>query len=462
MTDESHDIATFSARITPEGNMDILSQKEVELLRNTSIGGLHEVFRACSLAVLNSGGHGDNARLLHEKYKDFDIQVIEQERGIKLEVHKAPVSAFIDGEIITSIKDQLFCVLRDIIYVHNEINSNSQFDLESGENITNAIFHILRNAQVFYPGGVMPNLVVCWGGHAIQYDEYEYTKEIGYQLGLRELNIITGCGPGAMKGPMKGATIGQFKQRKYDGRYIGITEPGIIAAESPNPIVNELIIMPDIEKRLEAFVRAGHGIIIFPGGPGTMEELLYILGILLHPKNEEIPFTVILTGTRDNKAYFESIHNFIGLTLGYKAQQNYKIIIDDPAMVARTMKKGLKDVELYRRKTSDAFYYNWMLHIDQEFQRPFNPTHENMSKLQLDKNQETHHLAANLRRAFSGIVAGNVKEDGIKAIEEHGKFQLSGDKQIMQAMDELLQMYVEQHRMKLAVDEYIPCYEIIE
>jgi len=37
----------------------------------------------------------------------------------------------------------------------------------------------------------------------------------------------------------------------------------IIAAEAPNPIVNDLVIMPDIEKRLEAFTRVGHGIVIF-------------------------------------------------------------------------------------------------------------------------------------------------------------------------------------------------------
>ena len=50
---------------------------------------------------------------------------------------------------------------------------------------------------------------------------------------------------------MKGATIGHSKQRIRQGQYLGITEPGIIAAESPNPIVNNLVIMPDIEKRLE-------------------------------------------------------------------------------------------------------------------------------------------------------------------------------------------------------------------
>ena len=77
-----------------------------------------------------------------------------------------------------------------------------------------------------------------------------------------------------MKGPMKGATIAHSKQRKKNGRYIGVSEPGIIAAEAPNPIVNSLVIMPDMEKRLEAFVRIGHGIIVFPGGVGTAEEIL--------------------------------------------------------------------------------------------------------------------------------------------------------------------------------------------
>ena len=50
-----------------------------------------------------------------------------------------------------------------------------------------------------------------------------------------------------MKGPMKGANIAHAKQRYYNGSYIGITEPGIIASESPNPIVNTLVVIPDIE-----------------------------------------------------------------------------------------------------------------------------------------------------------------------------------------------------------------------
>ena len=269
--------------------------------------------------------------------------------------------------MITGIQEQLFSVLRDIVYARNELEAHQKFDLNSKNGLTNAVFHMLRNANILQPD-TEPNLVVCWGGHSISRVEYDYTKEVGHELGLRGMDICTGCGPGAMKGPMKGATIGHNKQRIYNGRYIGMTEPGIIAAESPNPIVNKLVILPDIEKRLEAFVRTGHGIIVFPGGAGTAEEILYILGVLLHPSNKEIPFPLILTGPKSSENYFKQIHHFIEMTLGFEAQQRYKIIIDDPSLVSREMKNGLEAVKEFRRTNSDAYYYNWILEIDNEFQ----------------------------------------------------------------------------------------------
>jgi hypothetical protein len=303
--------------------------------------------------------------------------------------------------------------------------------------------------------------ITCWGGHSISQTEYKYTKEVGYQLGLRGFNICTGCGPGAMKGPMKGASLGHAKQRINNGRYIGLTEPSIIAAEPPNPIVNELVIMPDIEKRLEGFVRLSHGIVIFPGGAGTAEELLYILGILLNSKNQAQKLPIILTGPACAADYFTEIDAFIGATLGEKAQRLYTIIIDDPEFVAKTLKSKLDDVIAYRKQTGDGYHFNWSLHIDEEFQHPFEPTHENMTELKLDTSMNIAPLAANLRKAFSGIVAGNVKSAGIKAIRQHGPFKISGQTEIMTLMDKLLKSFVKQQRMKLPGSEYIPCYEIV-
>ncbi|PHV03898.1 LOG family protein [Janthinobacterium sp. BJB412] len=454
-----HDVV--DTLIAPEGQLEVLSKAEVNKLLDTSQGGLYNMFRNCALAVLNCGSTIDDGKELLERYKSFEISIVQRERGIKLDIKGAPGIAFVDGKMVKGIHEHLFAVLRDIVFVSNEVTDNPKFDLDGTEGITDAVFHILRNANVLKPL-LNPNLVVCWGGHSINRAEYNYSKEVGYQMGLRGLDICTGCGPGAMKGPMKGATIGHAKQRLQSGRYLGISEPGIIAAESPNPIVNSLVIMPDIEKRLEAFVRTGHGIVVFPGGAGTAEEILYILGILLHPDNVEIPFPLIFTGPESSREYFVQINQFISDTLGPEALQRYKIIIDDPELVAREMQAGIKHVREFRKSRGDAYYYNWLLKIDHEFQRPFAPTHENMRNLSLHKNQEVHLLAANLRRAFSGVVAGNVKDEGIRAIEKFGHFEIHGDAAIMGPMDALLASFVVQHRMKLAGKAYTPCYRVIQ
>lgn len=260
---------------------------------------------------------------------------------------------------------------------------------------------------------------------------------------------------------MKGAAVGHAQQRYKDSRFIGMTEPSIIAAEPPNPLVNELIIMPDIEKRLEAFVRIAHGIIIFPGGVGTAEELLYLLGILMHPANKAQVLPLILTGPKESENYFRVLDEFIVHTMGESARRHYKIIIDDASEVARQLKKAMPLVKESRRETDDAYSFNWSIRISPDLQMPFDPTHENMANLKLYPDQPVEVLAADLRRAFSGIVAGNVKEVGIQAIEKFGPYKLHGDAEIMRRMDDLLQGFVAQHRMKLpGGSAYIPCYEI--
>ncbi len=449
----------IDAEVWPEGSLEVLSQFEVDQLQSSGTGGLYPLLRRCMLAVLNSGSESDDARELFETYRDFEVGFIRQDRGLKVTLRNAPGEAFVDGKMIRGTRELLSAVLRDIVFTQNEVLDSGRFDLTASDGISNAVFHILRNAQLMkLPARV--NLVVCWGGHAISREEYDYSKKVGYELGLRGLNVCTGCGPGAMKGPMKGATIGHAKQRNRGGRYVGITEPGIIAAESPNPIVNSLVIMPDMEKRLESFVRIGHGITVFPGGVGTAEEILYLLGVLLHPDNVGQPLPMIMTGPASAEPYFRKIDEFVGATLGAAAQQRYRIIIDDPAEVARQMKAGLKEVLEFRKKHSDAFYFNWRLRVDDEFQRPFVATHESMSALEIDEGLPTHKLAANLRRVFSGIVSGNVREDTAELIEENGPFEINGSQAIMSLLDDLLTGFVAQHRMKISHGDYDPCYVI--
>jgi predicted Rossmann-fold nucleotide-binding protein len=433
----------------------------MELLTEQAQSDVYTLFRNCALAVLNSGAKTDDSRELLSRHQNFKIELEKHERGVALVLHNPPESAFVDDKMIQNIQHHLFAVLRDILFL-NALTPCVQIgtaDLSAAR--TNQIFMILRNAKML-PLKNDPNIAVCWGGHSISESEYRYCRAVGLELGLREMNIMTGCGTGVMEAPMKGAAVGHANQRYQSGRFIGVTEPSIIASEPPNPIVNELVIMPDIEKRLEAFVRAGHAIIIFPGGPGTFEELLYILGVKLNPENSQQKLPLILTGPEESRAYFEAIDRFIGDTLGKHAQEMYEIIIGDPVQVAQKVAASMKEIKAYRKVIGDSYAFNWTLRVTEDLQCPFIPTHENMAALNLTFEQPQAELVANLRRAFSGIVAGNIKSEAIERVEKFGKFKLSGDPELMAKIDRLLWDFIEQDRMKLPNNEpYRPCYEIV-
>jgi hypothetical protein len=180
----------------------------------------------------------------------------------------------------------------------------------------------------------------------------------------------------------------------------------------------------------------------------------------MNPANGHIPFPLILSGPDCAADYLHELDAFIRFALGEQAREYYTIIIDDPVKVAREMAAGLESVRNFRREQADAYYFNWILNIDHQFQQPFEPTHENVAALDLNRDQPLHLLAANLRRAFSAIVAGNVKADGIQRIEQHGPFKIYGEPEIMAALNKLLHSFVEQLRMKVPEKSYTPCYTL--
>ena len=438
----------------------MLSQAEVNDLCVATRGPLYAMFRRCALAALTCGMETDSALELLALYPNFDVKFEQVDRGVRLHLLNAPAHAFVDGRMIRGIREHLSAVLRDIVHIARESQVLDGVKDRGPSGITHQVFKILRHAALLTPGP-QRGLAVCWGGHSITRPEYDYCKAVGYQMGLRGLEICTGCGPGAMKGPMKGANIGHAKQRIKTGCYIGLTEPGIVAAEPPNPIVNQLVIMPDIEKRLEAFIRLGHGVVIFPGGVGTMEEILFLLGTLLDPANADQPMPLIFTGPKSAAAYFHRIDEFIALTLGEEARKRYQIIVDDPAEVARAMMRGFDDVLKHRKATGEAFNFNWNLKIPPGFQLPFQVSHKSVAALDLHLDRPVHERAVALRRLFSALVAGNVKENAIRLVEEHGPFEIHGDRQLVEPLDGLLTQFIAQNRMKLS-GEYKPVYRIVQ
>ena len=442
--------------VFPINHLAFLGQDEIGRLIDRIDRTLYPLIRSCSLAVLSSGKATDDGLGLFAKYPDFDLEFERHPRGLKVILKNAPAKAFVDGVLIETIHDHLFSVLRDLLHGRD---LRTQFNQLTGSESADLVFQILRNAKVLDLNQKLSR-IVCWGGHSISKPEYDYAQAVGKELGLRRFDICTGCGPGAMKGSMCGALYAHNRQKYSTGHFIGISEPGIIGAEPPNDIVSDLVIMPDIEKRLEAFVRIAHGIVIFPGGPGTVEEILYLLAILTTPANKEDPLPVVLTGPESSRSIIDAYVTFLETTLGQDITSHIDVVIGDAACVAKTMQAGRDRVEKYRLETNAAYCFNWTLEIPDSLTTSFVPTHESMSGLNLSLSQNSQQLASELRCLFSGIVAGNVKPETRQLINESGPFKVRVTSELGVGIELLLERLISENRMKVD-GVYTPCYCII-
>ena len=124
------------------------------------------------------------------------------------------------------------------------------------------------------------------------------------------------------------------------------------------------------------------------------------------------------------------------------------------------MSRSIRKVRRDRRRSGDAYYFNWLMTIPEAHQMPFEVTHDSVANLRLSSTSDAGALAVDVRRAFSAIVTGNVKDSGIRAIRKHGPFKLRADEVLVDALDHLLKQFASQGRMKLH-GEYKPCYEVV-
>lgn len=441
--------------VFPLNHLSFLSQDEIDRLINLSDRRLYSLIRRCTLAVLSSGMTTDDSLSLFAGYRNFDMGFETHSHGLKVVLKNAPAQAFVDGVLIETIRDHLFSLLRDLLHF---CDPDTQQDQLTGSKSADLVFQMMRNARIVDTNHESSR-IVCWGGHSISKLEYDYAQAVGYELGLRRFDICTGCGPGAMKASMSGALYAHKRQKYSAGHFIGISEPGIISAEPPNDLVSNLLIMPDIEKRLEAFVRIAHGIVIFPGGPGTVEEILYLLAILATPANQKDPLPVVLTGPASSRPIIDTYVTFLETALGPDITSRVDVVLDDAVHVAKTMQVGHDKLRQYRLETKYAYCFNEALVIPDLLTSRFVPTHKSMSELNLSLSQSWQQTAAELRCLFSGIVAGNVKPETRQLIHESGPFKVQVTNELGSAIELLLKRLISENRMKIDGD-YTPCYRI--
>ena len=76
--------------ITAESGLELLTNDEIARLSEHSKDGDHELFKKCVLAVLNSTQVTDEISYHKEQLKNFDVEVVPLNKGVKLKIKNAP------------------------------------------------------------------------------------------------------------------------------------------------------------------------------------------------------------------------------------------------------------------------------------------------------------------------------------------------------------------------------------
>ncbi|MHC4673708.1 MAG: LOG family protein, partial [Planctomycetota bacterium] len=116
--------------------------------------------------------------------------------------------------------------------------------------------------------------------------EYQQAVEMGRKLVERGFAVITGGGPGIMEAANKGAF-------EADGKSVGLNIV-IPQEQKANPYLNVRLDFDYFFARKVMFLKYSVALICFPGGFGTLDELLETLTLIQTHKSRPSP--VILIG----------------------------------------------------------------------------------------------------------------------------------------------------------------------
>ena len=462
MTDDPRESMLHSVTLDRKLLSSVTPEKLDQLCENAN--GMMHHFKRCCLGILGAHKGKTTTENLAGDYPHFDVSLLRRGGELVLRLEDAPTTHCEGQTLVASKVRQLSAAMRDVVLFSGQIQDSTHNGKRS-----ELVHSMLREADMLEPTRIAGNesvielpRVLSWGGHTVGSAEYDYCLEVGAKFGRNRVEGISGGGPGTMKAFLKGNAKGFASQDIYDARQYGITALEIVEEEPLNGYGRSTVIMPTIEARLEAFLRLANAIVIFPGGAGTAEELFMALALKMHEKNAGQMLPIIITAPKESKDWVEAIDECLVSIFGEEVRQYYTIVIDSPDQVFNEVFEqafSVNKMKESRARANDNMQYNSRLHLPAEVQDVFKPDHEKMSQLSLTRDQDQYRLAAHLRMLYKGIVYGTIVGDGIQSIQEGGKYQIQGERQVIDAVERMLDKFVAQNRMKeRGFTE--PCWEL--
>jgi len=383
----------------------------------------------------------DDLRGLRDRFSQMSLSVTTNAgREIFLSLGDVPSGVQgVDGDITIGQREFVSTIVRDVALTPN-LKGNGD-----AEEVSKFVKRMVEKTGVLDTEPRIRTFV--WGGHSVPQDEYSFARSVGYWDGYLGMEIITGCGQGVMKAPFKGASTGYNKQREVGRQRIGFNEQKLMVAEAPNPVINKLCVFPDIEKRMEAFIRASHRGRVHPGGTGAMEEIMTFLGMKMHPKNEGLyyPFDLV---DRPGGAYVSRLEKFFRVCFGDTLSEYLTVFVSKPEEYAKHVRET--NVPL-QAKVEQGELWNEDLYMPPEIQKPYAVSFEALEKLDLNREREPFDLIVDLRRFFSAMVYLVVKNPQMVQDWKGEKPLIKGDWELLYAVNDLIDDFNREKRLRVDI-----------
>lgn len=173
-----------------------------------------------------------------------------------------------------------------------------------------ALFHFVRGVSQLLLGVWRvtklpePRVSIFGGSRAGTTSEYvQQAHEFAELLAQHDISVLTGGGPGIMEA----ANCGIMHVRTKELRTMGIGLSGLRHEKGINPCSQTNIVMDHLWARKWLLIDYSQAYVVFPGGFGTMDELMELLTLIQIERLPRAPIVLIHT------AYWHSLLAWIQL-----------------------------------------------------------------------------------------------------------------------------------------------------
>lgn len=303
------------------------------------------------------------------------------------------------------------------------------------------LYLLAKNAHVLADG---PSLLCFGGGHVPEVEKkhaFDTSARSAYLLSrdgarVRPVHVQNGSGPGTMKETHEGP-----KQLLRDGVLcVGTTLQGLAYREPPGSHNDNIVFLLDMARRLEFFLRSNHVGEIFPGGPGTIEEIAAVLAVLLYPENAGIYYPFLLSEPyMGNDTYMMRLKQFLDYALGGDLVREHFTFHQGKDRAAFS---ALMDIPPHR-----GDFWRWDLKMPEHAFTPFKLNFGNIERIDLTHGRDDPaRFCAHLRWFMNLIVKLTMTNP--EFLEQNGPPKVRVGRDIHAKLDPLLRGLLAEERIK--------------